>query len=244
MKDQELDNQFRERLKDRRIMPSEAAWDRLQAQLDQKGEVSASLVSQWSWRWAAAVVPFLLAGGLLWYFNAEVKTGAVQVVPTEVVVQGQEEKGDARVQEPVIQSEITSGTSVVTAEGSRSEVSREERVKTGKQPLENALAVSEPVTTDQNLPEIREEDPEVLAVALSLAQQQDLDQLSDEEVDALLMEAIKRHRAPRAIPGKVDASDLLADVESELDQNFKDKVLETLQLGIVKIRSAVAERRP
>ena len=40
----------------------------------------------------------------------------------------------------------------------------------------------------------------------------------------------------------IDASDLLQDVEADLDQSFRDKVFKTLKSSYYSVKTAVADR--
>jgi len=65
------------------------------------------------------------------------------------------------------------------------------------------------------------------------------------EVDRLLLEAqreLSGRRILNSTSGKVDPRVLLSEVESELEQSFREKVFEALGQGFKKIRTAVVER--
>ncbi|UZO82494.1 hypothetical protein NBT05_08460 [Aquimarina sp. ERC-38] len=67
--------------------------------------------------------------------------------------------------------------------------------------------------------------------------------VSDQEIDSLLRQAqneILQEKIKNA--DTVDASMLLASVEAELDESFKQKVFDALKSGYKKIRTAVAQR--
>ncbi|MHA7056221.1 hypothetical protein ACWGOQ_0003305 [Aquimarina sp. M1] len=67
--------------------------------------------------------------------------------------------------------------------------------------------------------------------------------VSDEEVDALLRKAQLEITTEEILKSNtVSASALLLDVESELDESFKDRVFEALKTGFEKLKTTVAER--
>lgn len=67
--------------------------------------------------------------------------------------------------------------------------------------------------------------------------------LTDKEVEILLIEAQREILNSKIKSSKnVDALALLSDVESELDETFKEKVLEALKAGYKKVKTAVAQR--
>ena len=70
-------------------------------------------------------------------------------------------------------------------------------------------------------------------------------EISEETIDSLILKAQQRIKITRALQKSNTtkaAMALLQDVEEELDQSFKDKVFELLKKGMVKVKTAVAER--
>ncbi|WP_459210705.1 hypothetical protein [Aquimarina rhabdastrellae] len=81
---------------------------------------------------------------------------------------------------------------------------------------------------------------EVVAQITALQQQKDV---TEEEIDALLLKAqrdITTTQYEKA--GTVDAMALLLDVETELDETFKQRVFEALKAGLKRVKTAVAEK--
>src|SRR5690606_32751610 len=72
----------------------------------------------------------------------------------------------------------------------------------------------------------------------------DNNEVTDAEVEALLLAAQKEINQKRLYnaQGKVDAQLLLASVEAEIDQSFREKVFEALKDGLITVKSAVANR--
>jgi len=70
--------------------------------------------------------------------------------------------------------------------------------------------------------------------------------VSDREVDSLLRQAQNQLLQEKIFQGNgsVDALALLAEVEVELDRNFRDRLFEALKAGYSKLRTAVADRNP
>ena len=70
-------------------------------------------------------------------------------------------------------------------------------------------------------------------------------EISDAEIDALLSEAeqeVALHRIYNTSTNLVDADALLADVESDLDASFRDRIFKVLKEGYSDVRTAVAKR--
>ena len=69
--------------------------------------------------------------------------------------------------------------------------------------------------------------------------------VSEDDIDALLMQAQKEIRLNNLInetTGVVDANALLQDVEADLDQSFRSKVFEALKSSYNSVKTAVAQR--
>ena len=69
-------------------------------------------------------------------------------------------------------------------------------------------------------------------------------EVTDAEVDSLLRAAQRQILTDKlfADSGSVDAMSLLAEVEDELDESFRDQIFDALKSGYLKLRTAVADR--
>ena len=67
--------------------------------------------------------------------------------------------------------------------------------------------------------------------------------VTDEEIEQLIRKAQREITTDKILENKkVDAMALLNEVESELDETFKERVFEALKTGFQKVKTAVAER--
>ncbi len=68
--------------------------------------------------------------------------------------------------------------------------------------------------------------------------------VTEAEVDSLLREAQRALLADKEFKeeSRSNGASLLAEVEGELDESFRDQVFEKLKLGFIKVRTAVADR--
>lgn len=68
-------------------------------------------------------------------------------------------------------------------------------------------------------------------------------QVTDDEINRLLLEAQREISTEKILKSStVSASNLLQDVEAELDETFKQRVFEALKTGFQKVKTAVVER--
>ena len=74
--------------------------------------------------------------------------------------------------------------------------------------------------------------------------EQDNEELTDAEVDALLRRAQEEILTDKLFRDNhsIDAMALLSEVEGELDKSFRDQIFESLKSGFFKVRTAVADR--
>jgi len=80
--------------------------------------------------------------------------------------------------------------------------------------------------------------------AMVVAMENEKEVVSDAQIDSLLLEA-QRFIAAQDTTGdqsSVDPSILLAQAEDELDQTFREQILETLKTEYTRIRNSVAAR--
>ncbi len=67
--------------------------------------------------------------------------------------------------------------------------------------------------------------------------------VTDDEINELLLKAQREIQTQRYIQSdKIDAASLLLDVETELDESFKERVFEVLKTSFKKMKTAVAEK--
>lgn len=236
MKYEELDNQVRAALERREITPSDNAWEKLASRLDQEEQKQVNPFKVW---WvAASVAGFLLvvSGWLFFQVNS----------PEAMPLAGEEVVPEVKLkQEAVIIPENTFvGEPLVVAEADAAPLADAgSPVKFVEKELQEDrnLASNPEFKVVEKTPELHSTKQVFADMAVSLAESDE--EGYNKEVDALLEDALRSLEAlNKESQRRVDAAALLADVEDELDRNFKDKALEALKKKISKLRSAVAER--
>ncbi|MBW1294301.1 hypothetical protein [Aquimarina litoralis] len=173
-----------------------------------------------------------------------------QVVANEKIIKTQEkviktpikEKKQVALEKTKIapNNAIASSDKITQAEEVSSEIIEETKA------IKSSVVSSDPVRGIEKPLEI---DKAVIQNKISdiVAQVQQLEQnnrkVTDEEIDALLKNAQLEITTQQILQSnKVNASALLLDVESELDESFKDRVFEALKTGFEKLKTTVAER--
>lgn len=174
--------------------------------------------------------------------NPEVEQ--IQVVDTETKTETQTQFEDRKVKELVKdeQTEVAETKSErITPEKTEEFVPKTPVSNTAiaerevRQPLKDEIIINSDKLIAQKVEEV------VAQVELMEISQQDV---TDAEVDSLLRAAQRQILTDKLFSksGSVDAMSLLAEVEDELDESFRDQIFDALKTGYFKLRTAVADR--
>lgn len=218
MEPNKMEKDFKEKLEQRTIQPSEMAWDRLDAMLSVAENKKPKKNRTWMYI-AAAFLVFLLVGVL--FLNQEEENNGIENSNSVVTTEGQQSQTEGKNNEITIAPVVNTEAAVAQSLGSASKTNSNSRgVEPGK-------TVS--VTDESIVVQISYEAP-----ANTIVQVNDADELL---AAATPSETAKKKRAV-----KVDANSLLSSVEEELDDSFKDRVLIATVKNIKALQSTVANR--
>jgi hypothetical protein len=246
-----LEQHIRVKLQQREIAPSERAWQRISEGLQ---HTAPKQRQKGTWYAIAASFVALVSLSLFYFQNASVgepkATGVVVSKPNrpeqgagisgvkeqkeeEVMVKDPAQR--AFITETAMQKERVPSGLAVMAQSPNKDL---DAGKIDVEPMESAMApglvqVSEAV--------LSEKITEVMAQVQQMEQTQGV---SEAEIDSLLHAAQKAIITERLFTksNEVNAMALLAEVEEELDQSFRDQIFESLKAGFLKVRTAVADR--
>ncbi|MBO0322705.1 hypothetical protein J0X14_10390 [Muricauda sp. CAU 1633] len=234
-----LEKHIKEKLEERTIAPSEGAWDKIASQVKEKSPKKRN--SWFPYAIAASIAGIVLIS--VFFFtkdDPEVKQAQVVDAETKIETNIQEEKTAV---DELLQRE---DSEVAEKESNISERKEELDLKQSiyssavakqetKQPLQDGIELNSDKLIAQKVEEV------VAQVALMESTKQDV---SDAEVDSLLRAAQRQILADRLFSNEksVDAGALLAQVEDELDESFRDQIFDALKSGYFKLRTAVADR--
>jgi len=234
-----LEKHIKEKLEERTIAPSKGAWDKIASQIQQPAPRKRS--TWFPYAIAASVVGIALVSVFfLTKGNPEVEQ--LQVVETEV-------NGEAEVNaDEKVKKEVAPEVEIELAETAVEPVATEDAVAFKQQTLETTVAEQEEKEPLQD--EIKMNSDRLIAQKVEevVAQVQIMENaqqdVTDAEVDSLLRAAQRQILTDKlfAEGGSVDAMSLLAEVEDELDESFRDQIFDALKSGYLKLRTAVADR--
>ncbi|TBW27482.1 hypothetical protein [Gramella sp. KN1008] len=248
-----FEDHVKEQLEKREIRPSAESWNKLSARLD---EVENKPGRKW-WVSAVAAVAVIVIASMI--FINQQNESADPIVENPAEIQDNDPQRSADFKEPVqVASEEQNDTQdkeieevespvvekdVIAEDGSQSE---SETGQLAQNTTENRIII-EPVSLKPPQPEtatpvkFTEKIDELLA---RVAQQESPgEDISEAELSVLLAEAAREIKEGRSgSDAYLDADALLADVEYEMEQSFRQEVFEVLKEGFLKARTAIATR--
>lgn len=251
-----FEENIKDKLEKRTIEPSNGAWNKLSGKLDEHEGKSNSKIVWWLGIAASLVGIFFVT--TLFFNKEEAETVKPILVETPIkdIIKQQEETPVANA---IVESEESSlkqiiplpkklKTSVVNQGFVGSNV-----YKTSQNPkLENGAIARKIIDDDeiQNMKLInsnsiikKENNQEVIAQIPELEKEKNF--VTDAEIESLLDKAQKEivlNGISSENTKTVDANSLLHDVETDLEQSFRDKVFNTIISSYNTVKTAVAER--
>ncbi|URC14490.1 hypothetical protein [Flavobacterium sp. B183] len=240
MEPNNFEKDFREKLNQRKIEPSDKAWDRLDAMLsvaEEKKTIALSSRQAGKKKWiyvAASVVGFLLVG--MFFFNQKKNT---DVTLKDIIVVKEDAKKDSVVQ-PALDTNIAVEEAVAVSEEKaiKKSVQQEEHQesKSNKIITNKSNAIAESSIIIKNNPEKQSINPQPLMAKNP----------EKETIDQLLGTAEKVIVAENAVKPKskvkINANDLLQQVDGELELSFREKVITKVNKNYQTVKVALANR--
>lgn len=241
MEPNKFEEDFREKLNQRKIEPSIKAWDRLDAMLSVAEEKKPEKKLQRKWLYiAASFIGFLLVGTIFFNQNKTMKQ-----IPKTVIVEKETDKEirkDSDVK-PVLNNYSSIKIENSVAEKTSEETSnRKERINTeaseknsNKNRKKKSNQVAESSIIIKNNPEKQ----------LTNNQNAIAENSKKENVDQLLEAAENKVVAQNSVKKskvKINASDLLNQVDGELELSFREKVITKVNKNFQEVKVALSNR--
>jgi len=257
-----FEEDIRERLEKRQLQPSTDAWQTLSDRLDAEPKKKSHKTYWWlgiaaSFAGVIIVSSILLSKGP----DTNINTPALVEEETKKAVEEQAVIKNTVAEEQTIQeSQIASEEREKEEKNTKKEfIPVHETVveTTDNKPLRIIGNVIEDKTTKvaaiqetaivSNVKSIKTVEEQKIDEVVAQIQklQEEKSAVTDAEIDALLVQAqgeLTSKHLYDASTKTVDAELLLLQVETDLDQSFRDRVFEALDSGYKKVRTAVAER--
>ena len=236
MEPNNFEKDFREKLNQRTIEPSDKAWDRLDAMLSVAENKKPKKKRNWLYI-AASLVGFLLVG--TFFFNQ--KKNGVEIPKNNIVVK-EDQKKDSIVKPALnIMDSVKTEIAVSEKDGTQTlaKISIEKKInhnqntnKTIKNES-NQIAESSIIKNNQEKQSINHQTSNV-----ENPKKENLDQLLNSAEKTVIAENSAKPKSKV----KVNANDLLNQVDGELELSFREKVITKVNKNYQTVKVALANR--
>ena len=234
-----LEKHIKEKLEERTIAPSKGAWDKIAPHV--KEPVPRKGNAWFPYAVAASVVGIVLVS--VFFFTSQ----NIEIDKPQVVETGIQEETDKKASKKV-EKELVPEVETDVAEAEVEFIEPKDAGDIQKANSNTAVAeqqVNEPLQDEIQINSDKLIAQKVEEVVAQVQVMEDAKQdVTDAEVDSLLRAAQRQILTDKlfADGGSVDAMSLLAEVEDELDESFRDQIFDALKSGYLKLRTAVADR--
>jgi hypothetical protein len=235
MEPNNFEKDFREKLNQRKIEPSNQAWDRLDAMLTVAEEKKPKRKNKWLYI-AASIAGFLLLG--TFFFNQKKTT---ETPKNEVVIEGNSQKGSEAnsglneidsIKEKIIISEkepnLSSGNS-----NNKVDVINQKSNQTIKNET-NEIAESSVINQKNQQTQSGSNQISVFEIPKN--------ETTDQLLNAAEKSSVAENSAKPKAKIKINASDLLHQVDGELEVSFREKVITKVNKNYQTVKVALANR--
>ena len=234
-----FEENIKDKLEKRTIQPSADAWQTLASRLDAKNNKKKSPYYLWLGV-AASIVAIMFIASQLFVNNNNTTIETPVIVNTNKETIKKIESENVLQKKDVltnnVEKESVKELNIKTPKSEKTEVAQLTKQKEEKTVLPKEVIVNKTSFED-------------LKVQQVVAQIQGLkdkgESVTDKDIDALLDQAQKEitlQNIYNETTKTVDANALLQDVESDLQQSFRDKVFNALKSSYNTVKTAVAER--
>ncbi|WP_289665122.1 hypothetical protein [Flavobacterium panacagri] len=231
MEPNNFEKDFREKLNERRIEPSNKAWDRLDAMLSVKEENKPKKNRKWLYI-AASFIGFLLVGTI--FFNQNKNE---VITPKTVVVEKEIEKES--VAEPVLNASDSVKKEVAISEKKSGEILNKKEKVSNQISNKNIKNESNQIAESSIIIKNNQEKQSVnnQTVIPEAPKKENVDQLLQNAEDkALAQSGVKKAKI------KINANDLLNQVDGELELSFREKVITKVNKNLQEVKVALSNR--
>lgn len=232
MEPNNFEKDFREKLNQRTIEPSNKAWDRLDAMLSIAEEKKPEKSNKWLYV-AASVVGILLVGTFFFTQN----NNATQT-PKKVVIEENTKKDS--VLKPVLNNTDPVKTKIAVSENPSMENLNEEEKKSNQISNKTIKNESNQIAESSVIIKNNQEKQSInnQTVIAENTKNSNVDQLLENAENKVVAENSAKPKSKV----KVNANDLLNQVDGELELSFREKIISKVNKNYQTVKVAVASR--
>lgn len=238
-----LENQIKEKLNSREIQPSAQAWDRLDAMLSVAEEKKTKRSFGWLFI-AAGILVFVSAGMFFFTQNSSEVKNDNNVVETEIKKDSIQKENN--IQSPIIEkkqeNQVAESTEIQKSNNQNNNNSAVSIInQKSNQKQSNPLINKDKQIEFQNSSDVALKNlPKIVDTKEIIVSRPKTSTMSDEDLLASLDNVGKKSNAKSKV--KVDARNLLSQVDGELDQTFREKVIGKIAKNYQEVKVALANR--
>jgi hypothetical protein len=234
MEPNNFEKDFREKLNQRTIEPSNKAWDRLDAMLSIAEEKKPEKSNKWLYV-AASVAGILLVGTFL--FNQNNNTTET---PKKVVIEGNTKKDS--VLKPILNNTDSVKTKIAVSENPSKENLKVEEKKSNQISNKTIKNESNQIAESSVIIKNNQEKQSInnQTVIAENAKNLNVDQLLENAENKVVAENSTKPKPKSKV--KVNANDLLNQVDGELELSFREKIISKVNKNYQTVKVAVASR--
>ncbi|WP_298120666.1 hypothetical protein [Flavobacterium sp.] len=244
MEPNNIENQIREKLNSREIKPTEMAWDRLDAMLSvaEEKKTKRSRFLSFQFIGIAASILVFLSVGLFFINQKEEISGTDNQIVTKDIENNKEQK-DSVITKQNFTNDIINQQEEQVAQNSQT---------TGHNPQPSKESFNS-INQRTNQNSIINKDKQIEYQVTEVIAQKDMPKISSQEkivqpkkvvvnVDELLASVEKTTKKEANVKVKVNANSLLSQVDGELEQTFRQKVINKIGKNYQEVKVALANR--
>ena len=238
-----LENQIKEKLNSREIQPSAQAWDRLDAMLSVAEEKKTGRPFGFLFI-AASILVFVSAGMFFFTQNSSEVKNDNNVVETEIKKDAVQKENN--IQSPIIEkkqeNQVAESTEIQKSNNQNNNNSAVSIIdQKSNQKQSNPLINKDKQIEFQNSSDVALKNlPKIVDTKEIIVSRPKTSTMSDEDLLASLDNVGKKSNAKSKV--KVDARNLLSQVDGELDQTFREKVIGKIAKNYQEVKVALSNR--
>jgi hypothetical protein len=249
MEPNNIENQIREKLHSREIQPSAQAWDRLDAMLTVAEEKKTKRSFGWLYI-AASILVFVTLG--MFFFAPK----TTKIEPQNNVVETKVKK-DSLVKEPnsIFETSNNSQENVVVSSNQKQSttshksstnsqevsISNQKSTIANQEPINQNQIIKDKPIEFQNSSDVALKDLPKIETRNEIVVQRYDNTKSDEALLASLDKVAKQSTNQKSVV-KIDAKNLLYQVDGELELSFREKVIKKVSKNYKEVKVALANR--
>jgi len=245
MEPNKFENNIKEKFGNRTMKPSNNAWDRLSERMDNQPKKQNNKPYWWLGL-AASIIGVLLVTTLFFKESSIEGHETIKVVESPIVeetkTQEFKEQNNIKLVENPVEKNNKKDPNKKPAEKLDIQSLNKNNKTVVVDNVSSPKVENQSVSTPKALSFEEQKVQDVISQIQTLKDNNT--EVTEAEIESLLLKAQKEINQNKLLNemGKVDPQMLLADVEAEIDQSFRDKVFQALKDGFGTVKSAVANR--